>query len=104
MNISSSGSCLPLTILGSGQISGLCIDFFFNLELKVLNWKVIIIILKTFWRLSHLVYYICKKAFCLLFGTALVVFVFWSYFQHFNVNNRVSCWFPDFVWQCTMER
>lgn len=67
MNISSSGSCLPLTFFWSGQISGLCIDFFFflNLELKFLNWKVIIIILKTFWRLSRLVDIYARKLFVL---------------------------------------
>ena len=46
------------------QISGLCIDFFFNLELKFLNWK-IIIILKTLNMISFGLY-IHKEDFCLV--------------------------------------
>lgn len=66
MNISSSGSCLPLTVFLVWSNQWFVYRFlFFNLGLKVLNWKVIIIILKTFLRLSHLVYTYARKLFVL---------------------------------------
>lgn len=83
MNTGSSGSrllliflfCLVFCLFFSWctQISGLCIDFFFfNLELKVLNWK-IIIILKTLKMISFGLY-IHKEDFCLVSSS----FIFWS--------------------------
>lgn len=80
MNTGSSGSCLLLIFLfllgfclffsWCTQISGLCIDFFFNLELKFLNWK-IIIIFENFLKVITFGLYMRKEEFVLSLAVSI---------------------------------